>query len=78
MIAEGLGHEYGNKITNIYLDTFDQVLIDQMNDKVIISIIPCLRMVRNPYKYTLRPSVKANIHELKNSLSIYLKPYKAK
>lgn len=23
LIAEALGHEYGNKITNIYLDSFD-------------------------------------------------------
>jgi integrase/recombinase XerD len=42
MIAEGLGHEYGNKITNIYLDEFEQSLIDSMNDNVILQIIPCL------------------------------------
>ena len=39
MIAEGMGHEYGNKITNIYLDDFDSLLIDEMNDKIILSII---------------------------------------
>ena len=38
LIAEAMGHEYGNKITNIYLDNFDQSLIDEMNDKVIESI----------------------------------------
>lgn len=35
LIAEALGHEYGNKITNIYLDTFDSNLIDDMHYKVI-------------------------------------------
>jgi site-specific recombinase XerD len=38
LIAEALGHEYGNKITNIYLDSFDQVLIDEANAKVISCI----------------------------------------
>lgn len=35
VIAECLGHEFGNKITNIYLDTFDQSLIDEVNEKVV-------------------------------------------
>ena len=35
LIAEALGHEHGNKITNIYLDSFDQSLIDATNAKVI-------------------------------------------
>jgi integrase/recombinase XerD len=35
LIAEGLGHQYGNKITNIYLDSFDQSLIDEVNERVI-------------------------------------------
>lgn len=35
LIAECLGHEYGNKITNIYLDSFDQSVIDDVNEKVI-------------------------------------------
>ena len=34
LIAESLGHEYGNKITNIYLDTFEQNIIDDLNLKV--------------------------------------------
>lgn len=40
VIAECLGHEYGNKITNIYLDNFDQSLIDEVNERVI-SLINC-------------------------------------
>jgi integrase/recombinase XerD len=35
IIAECLGHEYGNKITNIYLDNFDQSLIDEVNDRIV-------------------------------------------
>jgi integrase len=31
LIAEALGHEYGNKITGIYLEHFDQSIIDEMN-----------------------------------------------
>ena len=35
LIAEALGHEYGNKITNIYLDTFDTDVLDSMHKHVI-------------------------------------------
>ena len=35
LIAEALGHEYGNKITNIYLDTFDLDVLDAMHKEVI-------------------------------------------
>ena len=35
LIAEALGHEYGNKITNIYLDNFDQNLVDDVNDRIL-------------------------------------------
>lgn len=35
LIAEALGHEYGNKITNIYLDSFDKEVVDLMHQKVI-------------------------------------------
>lgn len=35
VIAEAMGHEHGNRITNIYLDSFDQSLIDTVNEKVI-------------------------------------------
>lgn len=34
LIAEGLGHQYGNRITAIYLDSFNQEEIDEMNHKV--------------------------------------------
>lgn len=39
LIAEAMGHEYGNKITNIYLDNFEQNVIDDLNEKVIDTII---------------------------------------
>lgn len=35
LIAEALGHEFGNKITNIYLDTFDTDVLDAMHKHVI-------------------------------------------
>ena len=35
LIAESLGHEYGNKVTNIYLDNFEQDVIDECNYKVV-------------------------------------------
>lgn len=34
MIAEAMGHEYGNKVTAIYLDRFEQNVIDAMNEAV--------------------------------------------
>lgn len=34
LIAEALGHEYGNKITGIYLEQFDQSIVDAMNQKI--------------------------------------------
>lgn len=34
MIAEALGHELGNTTTSIYLDSFDQEVIDEMNHHV--------------------------------------------
>lgn len=38
LIAESLGHDYGNKITGIYLDNYDNVTLDNMNDKVIKAV----------------------------------------
>ncbi len=35
LIAEALGHDFGNKITNIYLDSFDKEVVDLMHQKVI-------------------------------------------
>jgi len=39
IIAEALGHEYGNRTTAVYLDTFDQDVIDEANRKVIDVIL---------------------------------------
>jgi len=38
VIAEAMGHEFGNRITNIYLDSFDQHVIDELNEKVLAPI----------------------------------------
>ena len=35
MIAEALGHEYVNRVTNIYLDAFDTNKLDEMHHYVI-------------------------------------------
>jgi hypothetical protein len=35
LVAESLGHEFGNKITNIYLDSFDTNVLDSMHQHVI-------------------------------------------
>ncbi|MBT8252543.1 MAG: site-specific integrase [Bacteroidia bacterium] len=35
LIAEALGHQYGNRVTNIYLDAFDTNKIDAMHEHVI-------------------------------------------
>lgn len=40
LIAEALGHEYGNKITNIYLDTFDTEVLDNMHYNVMLLNVP--------------------------------------
>jgi integrase len=42
LIAEGLGHSYGNRTTNIYLDSFDKVEVDKMNEFIVGRIVsPC-------------------------------------
>ncbi len=38
LIAEALGHEYGNRITAVYLDNFDPQVIDEANEQVIAAI----------------------------------------
>lgn len=38
MIAEALGHEYGNQVTGIYLDKYDRAVIYEMNRGVITAI----------------------------------------
>jgi integrase/recombinase XerD len=35
LIAEALGHEYGNSTTGIYLEQFDMEVVDQMNSTII-------------------------------------------
>jgi integrase/recombinase XerD len=39
LIAESLGHSYGNTVTGIYLEQFDNELLDEMNDKIIKQVI---------------------------------------
>jgi len=36
MISEGLGHSYGNRVTEIYLDSYDLETIDAMNEAVCL------------------------------------------
>lgn len=38
MIAEALGHEYGNKVTGIYLDHYNNDTLDSMNEMVIKAV----------------------------------------
>lgn len=38
LIAEALGHEYGNKVTGIYLDNYEKQIIDAANEKVISEV----------------------------------------
>lgn len=42
LIAEALGHEYGNKVTGIYLDDFSHETIDDLNTKVIEKVFQIL------------------------------------
>ena len=39
LIAEALGHEYGNTVTGIYLDMFDSEKLDEMHNEIIAKII---------------------------------------
>ena len=38
IIAQGLGHEYGNRVTGIYLDNYDKEIIDDANSAVINAV----------------------------------------
>lgn len=38
LIAEALGHDYGNSITGIYLEQFDLKVIDSMNQALIVAV----------------------------------------
>jgi integrase len=42
LIAEALGHEYGNSITGIYLEQFDMEVVDQMNQNLISAVVKYL------------------------------------
>jgi integrase len=53
LIAECLGHEYGNKITNIYLDTFEQDLIDRVNAAVMLNLMSCQLQIKRNVEYGL-------------------------
>lgn len=35
MIAEALGHEYGNSVTGIYLEMFDSEMLDEMHNRIV-------------------------------------------
>jgi integrase len=39
IIAEALGHEYGNSVTGIYLEQFDLGVVDEMNEKLINTVL---------------------------------------
>jgi len=39
LIAEALGHEYGNSVTGIYLEMFDNDIVDNMNQQVVQTVI---------------------------------------
>ncbi len=39
MIAEALGHEYGNSVTGIYLEQFDLYKVDEMNYNLIGKVL---------------------------------------
>lgn len=39
LIAEALGHEYGNSVTSIYLEQFDMDVVDNMNKCIISTVI---------------------------------------
>lgn len=39
LIAEALGHEYGNSVTGIYLEQFDNDVVDNMNQELIGAVL---------------------------------------
>jgi integrase len=39
LIAEALGHEYGNSVTGIYLEHFDNDVVDKMNQELINAVL---------------------------------------
>ncbi|RZK26564.1 MAG: hypothetical protein EOO43_02440 [Flavobacterium sp.] len=72
LISQALGHDYGNKMTNIYLEDFDQVVIDKMNNKVLFTLEPCVTEIKYVSRYWMNYAVsnsalKQNISMLKFS-----------
>ena len=69
LIAEALGHEYGNKVTGIYLEAYDKSLIDEMNQKIYMIITKNKRLYYYKQKSRLHPLkfnvVVANLMKLK-------------
>jgi integrase/recombinase XerD len=39
LIAEALGHEYGNAVTGIYLEMFDSEKLDEMHNEIVRNVI---------------------------------------
>lgn len=39
LIAEALGHDYGNSVTGIYLEMFDNDIVDSMNETIMKKIL---------------------------------------
>jgi hypothetical protein len=39
MLTEGLGHEYGNSITGIYLNDYNSEEVDEMNFRIIEDVM---------------------------------------
>ncbi len=54
LIAEALGHEYGNKVTGIYLDSYENTVLDKANEQVISAVFtresPTIVHDKNPNK----------------------------
>lgn len=38
LIAEALGHEYGNRVTGIYLEGYDLEMVDEMNKRILDAV----------------------------------------
>ena len=38
LIAEALGHNFGNSVTGIYLDSYGDDIIDEANDKIVLQL----------------------------------------
>jgi len=52
LIAEALGHEYGNSVTGIYLELFDLEVIDTMNEAIYLKVVAV-----NEYSGAKLPSI---------------------